>query len=235
MNDKLQFREKLNGILELGNARQKVLGTEDVEKYFEEDQLSPEQMELVYDYLLSQRIAVNGYVKHGGTVCDMQENAEETVFSEADRQYLEEYEEELKMLKPACEKEQRMQQYFPRVIEIAKELYTPDFFIGDLIQEGNVGLITAMEGGETQEKRILECARQMIQILMEEQSELKRRDEKMVEKVVQLNESVKRLTEELERKPTIDELAAYMELTEEEINDILRLTGEDDDEEEEEE
>ena len=68
---------------------------------------------------------------------------------------------------------------------------------------------------------------------MEEQEEVKHQDNKMVEKVVFLDESLKNLTEDLNRKPTLEELADYMEMTEEEVNDILRLTGEEDDEEEE--
>ena len=47
MSGKLQFRERLSGILELGNEKNKVLTTEEVEQYFEEDMLSEEQMELV--------------------------------------------------------------------------------------------------------------------------------------------------------------------------------------------
>jgi len=62
---------------------------------------------------------------------------------------------------------------------------------------------------------------------------VKHQDNKMVEKVVFLDESLKNLTEDLNRKPTLEELADYMEMTEEEVNDILRLTGEEDDEEEE--
>lgn len=234
MSGKLQFREKLSGILELGNERGKVLSTEDVEKYFEEDRLSKEQMELVYDYLLSQRIAVNGYVKKGGTISGIEDGEEqELILPEADRQYLEDYQEELALLRPINEKEKQLQCYFPRVIEIAKELYTTEFFIGDLIQEGNVGLMMALET-ESEEVKILDAVRQSILMLMEEQNELKRQDEKMVEKVAFLDESLKNLTEDLNRKPTLEELAAYMEMTEEEVNDVLRLTGEDDDEEEEE-
>ena len=73
----------------------------------------------------------------------------------------------------------------------------------------------------------------MMQLLVEEQEEVKHQDNKMVEKVVFLDESLKNLTEDLNRKPTLEELADYMEMTEEEVNDILRLTGEEDDEEEE--
>lgn len=232
MSEKLQFREKLSGILELGNQNHKVLSVEDVERYFEEEQLSKEQMELVYDYLLSQKIAVTGYVKQGGKIVG---ETEETVFSEEDRQYLEEYAEELSMLKPQNEKEEILQSYFPRVVEIAKELYTTEFFIGDLVQEGNVGLMLAIAEGETAEERILDRIYGSIRALVEEQLELKRRDRKMVEKVASLDESLKNLTEDLNRKPTLEELAAYMGMSEEDVNDILRLTGEDDEGEDDEE
>ena len=57
----------------------------------------------------------------------------------------------------------------------------------------------------------------------------------MIEKVSALDESIKSLTEELGRKVSIDELAVYMGLDEEEILDILKLTGEETEEDEEEE
>ena len=91
----------------------------------------------------------------------------------------------------------------------------------------------ALEKEEAEEQEILEGIRQMMQLLVEEQEEVKHQDNKMVEKVVFLDESLKNLTEDLNRKPTLEELADYMEMTEEEVNDILRLTGEEDDEEEE--
>lgn len=229
MSGKLQFREKLNGILALGKEKHYVLTMEDVEKYFEEDVLSEEQVELVCDYLLSQKIAVTGYVKKGGTVVEK----EECTFSEADERYLETYMDEMASLIPMNEREEKLKEYYQTIIEIAKELYTPTFFIGDLIQEGNVGLVLALEKGETSEKEIIEEIRQMIQLFVEEQEEMRHQDSKMVEKVVFLDESLKNLTEDLERKPTLEELADYMEMTEEEVNDILRLTGEDDDDEEE--
>lgn len=229
MSGKLQFREKLNGILTLGKEKHHVLAMEDVEKYFEEDVLSEEQMELVCDYLLSQKIAVTGYAKKGGNIVEK----EECVFSEEDKRYLETYMEEMSSLIPMNVREEKLKEYYQTVVEIAKEMYTPAFFIGDLIQEGNVGLVLALEKEETTEKEIIEGIRQMIQLFVEEQEEMRHQDSKMVEKVVFLDESLKNLTEDLERKPTLEELADYMEMTEEDVNDILRLTGEDDDEEEE--
>lgn len=231
MSGKLQFREKLNGILELGKEKHRVLAMEDVEKYFEEDALSEEQMELVYDYLLSQKIAVTGYVKKGGTVL---EEKEEKHFSNEEEAYLETYLEEMSVLRPQNEIEEKLKQYFPKVVEIAKELHNPELFIGDLIQEGNIGLMLAVENERAGEQEILEGIRQMMQLLVEEQEEVKHQDNKMVEKVKFLDESLKNLTEDLGGKPTLEELADYMEMTEDEVNDIIRLTGEEDDDEEEE-
>ncbi len=231
MSGRLQFREKLSGILELGNEKQKILKKEEVEEYFAEDCLSEEQMELVYDYLLSQKIAVTGYVKRGGTVREAGMEEEQALnLTEEDRQYLEGYIEEISMLQPQNEKEEKLQYYFPKVVKIAEELYSEEYLIEDLIQEGNVGLMLAIET-DMSETAVLENVRQSIQMFIEEHEETKSRDRKMIEKVTYLDECVKNLTEELKRKPTLDELASYMELTEDEVNDILRLTGEDEEDE----
>ena len=125
-----------------------------------------------------------------------------------------------------------VEMYLQDVIDIAKEMYHPEIFLGDLIQEGNVGLILGSElvtDVETAHQTITEQIRQSIQMLIEEHTELSSRDKKMVEKVEMLDESIKTLTEELGRKVTIDELAIYMGMTEDEIDDILKLTGEDSD------
>ena len=128
--------------------------------------------------------------------------------------------------------------YLKEVVEIAKEMYHPEIFLGDIIQEGNVGLILGLDmlvDVATAHETIVNQVRQCIQMLIEEHTEVKSRDNKMVEKVTMLDESIKTLTEELGRKVTIDELAVYMGVTEEEIDDILRLMGEESEEAEEQE
>lgn len=226
MSNKLQFREKLKGILEIALKKDKILSQEEIKLYFEEDHLTEEQMLLVYDYLLSQKVAIRGYIK------EEQHEKDNEKLSENDLSYLEEYEEELKQISPHTDQEKKLKYYLPKVVEVAKKLWNEQFFIGDLIQEGNVSLLMALDHEEYTEKEIIEVIFQGIQVLVEGQTELKRRDEKMVEKVASLDENIKMLTEELGRKPAIDELSVYMGMTEEEIQDIIRLTGEEDDEEE---
>ena len=67
MADKLKFQEKLSGILHLAEEKQMHLNIEEIEKFFEEEALSAQQIELVCDYLLSQKVAVSGYEKNRNT------------------------------------------------------------------------------------------------------------------------------------------------------------------------
>lgn len=254
MASKLEFREKLSGAVALGNEHDNVLSVEDVEKYFEDDNLSEEQMTLVYDYLLSQKIAVNGYEQRGGRVLDGDTKEESTPYTDEEASYLKNYEEELGMLPTLSEEEQKelvkractgdamaksclVEACLPKVVEIAKSLHHPNIFVGDMIQEGNVGLMLAIDhisSEETAYEEICEGIRQSIQMMVEELSDLRSRDQAMVEKVRFLDESITKLTEEYGRKVSIEELAVYMELSEDEVLDILKLAGEDLDEEEEE-
>lgn len=252
MNDKARFLEKLNGLLVLAKGQESQITIEEVKAYFSEDALTEEQMELVFDYLLAQKVSVKGYVKFEG------EKAEETEYTEEEKAYLAEYERDLEAIRPAAKEElhrlfgqvvagddnaktRLTEVYLKEVVKIAKQMYQPEVFLGELIQEGNLGLVLGvelvanMQDSVTRGHDIITSQiRQSIQMLLEEQSELSSRDKKMVEKVQALDEAITTLTEELGRKVTIDELAIYMGMEIEEIEDILKLTGEDTEAEEEE-
>ncbi len=252
MNNKGRFLEKLNGLLALAKDQESRITIEEVKAYFSEDALTEEQMELVFDYLLAQKISVTGYVK-----MDIGEAEKQLEYTEEEKAYLKEYEMDLQaipqatpeeleeLLRQATNGEERAKKrlvevYLKEVVEIAKQMYQPEVFLGDLIQEGNLGLVLGVEmlAGvqEVAQARniIIQQIRQSIQMLLEEQSELSSRDKKMVEKVQALDEAITTLTEELGRKVTIDELAIYMGMEIEEIEDILKLTGEESETEEEE-
>lgn len=216
MKSKAAFQEKLSGILEIARAQDHVIGTEEVEQYFEEDSLTAAQLDLVYDYLLSQKVAVTGYEKQGGTV------KEETVFTQDEEAYLADYLKDMELIEKEVGEEQAA--LYRAVVEIAKELHNPQVFLGDMIQEGNVYLMAAI--GEPKEE-VLRRVRQGMQMLIEEQTDARQRDNKMVEKVNRLDEAITKLTEDLGRKVTLEELAIYMEMTEEEVIDIMKLAGED--------
>lgn len=180
MADRLQFKEKLAGVLALAEDQNGKITVDEVEKYFEEDGLSQEQMNLVCDYLLSMKMAVIGYKQAGGTVKE------------------------------------------------AVRLHHPEVFIGDMIQEGNIVLMLALKEiqKEKDEEEILEQIRAGMLAALESQTEVKRRDHKMVEKVTELDETIKSMKEEYGRKVSVDEVADRLGISEDEIEDILKLAGE---------
>ena len=249
MEARAEFLKKLNGLVAVAKGQGDQITIEEVKSYFADTGLNEEQLELVFDYLLAQKVVVKGYIK-------MTEAAEEKItYTEEEEAYLKEYLNDLEAFKEeqagekeslfaklmggdASAKNRLTEIYLKEVVEIAKEMYHPEIFLGDIIQEGNVGLILGLDmlvDVATAHETIVNQVRQCIQMLIEEHTEVKSRDNKMVEKVTMLDESIKTLTEELGRKVTIDELAVYMGVTEEEIDDILRLMGEELEEAEEQE
>ncbi len=247
MSGKAEFLEKLNGLLKLAQEQGDQITIEEVKAYFSKESLTEEQTELVFEYLMAQKIAVKGYMK-------MTSGEEKNEYTEEEKAYLRAYEQDLQAIRPASQEEieqlyrrvingeedaktRLTEIYLKEVVEIAKSLHQPEVFIGDLIQEGNLGLVLGVEmitdsvtAGET----IFSQMKQSMQLLLKEQSELSSRDKKMVEKVQSLDDGIQALTEELGRKVSIDELAVYMGLEVEEIEDILKLTGEEAEEEAEE-
>ncbi len=62
--------------------------------------------------------------------------------------------------------------------------------------------------------------------MLESHTEEKRRDKKMVERVNDLDETIKSMKEEYGRKVSVDEVAERMGITEDTVEDILKLAGE---------
>ena len=247
MEARAEFLKKLNGLVAMAKGQGDQITIDEVKAYFADAALTEEQLELVFDYLLAQKVVVKGYIK-------MTEAVEEKItYTEEEEAYLKEYLNDLEAFKEekagekeslfakliggdASVKNRLTELYLKEVVEIAREMYHPEIFLGDIIQEGNVGLILGLDmlaDVATAHETIVNQVKQCIQMLIEEHAEVKSRDNKMVEKVTMLDESIKTLTEELGRKVTIDELAVYMGMTEEEIDDILRLMGEESEEGEE--
>ena len=251
MENRTEFLKKLNGLLELAKQSNNRVLINEVQEYFSQDDLTEEQMELVFDYLLTQKVVVQGYLK---ATEEQDESQSEITYTEEEKVYLNEYLQDLEAFKTVSEEERRvlfeqvikgdakakrrlMESYLQEVVSIAKTMYQSEIFLGDLIQEGNLGLVLGVDmltDVETAHDTIVTQIKQGMQMLIEEYNELSLQDKQMLEKVNMLDEGIKTLTEELGRKVSVDELAVHMGMTEDEILDILRLLGEEVEEEEEE-
>ena len=240
MIEQSQFRKKLEGLLEQADVQDKRLTNEQIKEFFAEDGLTEEQMLLVYDFLMSQKIVVSGYYKQQTT-----EQIDENKFSDEEKQYLAEYTEDLKAMKQeqegeraellkkavaqdALAKSRLIELYLPQVVEIAKELHEEGIYLGDCVQEGNVSLILALDmlPEDDADAFIQQEIRQEILAMMEEYKELKRRDKKMENQVNNLDETLHKMADEKGRGITMSELAEHMKISEDEILDIIKLAGE---------
>ena len=245
MTDRIKFTEKLAGVLQMATEQDDRITIEEVEKYFEEDCLNDEQMGLVCEYLMSQKIAVSGYHQKSGNLRE-NEKSEESVLSREEQLYVERYLQEVSSMSESTEDEAMLKHYLPKIVQIAVELHQPDVYIGDMIQEGSMRLMIelqktgafsgivwedeeedAAEGPEDiQEEKILDEVRAGIDAMVEMQAETKMRDKKMVNKASELDEVITKMNDEYGRKVAIDEVAERLGITEDEISDILKLAGE---------
>ena len=124
MAERLEFREKLAGILTLCESQNNITDKATVEAYFAEDNLSAEQMELVFDYLLSKKVIVKGYVKAGGSI-KKAENTEEPIrYTQEEQNYLNLYEQDLKGLRDG----DPLKELLPAILTMAKEMQSRKWF-----------------------------------------------------------------------------------------------------------
>lgn len=244
-----EFQKKLVQIVEVGKAGGNCISTSQVEELFREDDLSEEQLGKVYEYLAVQKIQVTGRKEE--TAEQEKESFDQMKYqaaplSEEEKSYLKKYQETLRQLSKSEEPIETMIQkakqgdtdalqravefYMPLVAEIAVELHHAQVPLADTIAEGNVHLMMALNRIETMEHVSLQIEkgiRDGILYMIEEQAEQKRRDDTMVDKVARLEKAVKDLTdgdEDLEF--SVDELSLFLDMPKEEIEDVLRLVGE---------
>ena len=110
--------------------------------------------------------------------------------------------------------------------EIAEEYQNKGLSAGDLGQEANMALLvlaSEYEGGNFRaqaEERI----REALEEALEFQDTECRIEEEMLARVNVLKDISASMAEELGREATVEELAARMKMTEEEIKDIMKLT-----------
>ena len=99
MAERLKKKKKLAGILTLCESQNNITDKATVEAYFAEDNLSAEQMELVFDYLLSKKVIVKGYVKVGGSIKNAENTEEPIRYTQEEQDYLNKIGKEIAQMK----------------------------------------------------------------------------------------------------------------------------------------
>ena len=124
------------------------------------------------------------------------------------------------------------EQLLPEVLRTARGPSGRGLPLGDLVQEGNIGLMLAMEalGIRPEEMTALDYLRQEIRTAMEQALEDQQAERQagnlLAERLNHLSDGIKKLSDELERKVSVEELSVFMDMPVEEIEDLLKLAGE---------
>lgn len=236
MNKELEFAKKLEVVRKLAKAQGNMLSKEQVEEAFGEIDITGAQLEPVFAYLKTKNIGIGEPM-----------NIEEILTPE-DKDYLTEYVESLKELPTFSDGEKRayamsamageadgklnmINLFLPQVVDIAKLYSGQGVLLEDLIGEGNVALATGVEmlGCLEDPEEVDGMLGKMIMDAMEdyiaENTEAKKADMQVVDKVNNISDQAKELAESMQRKITVEELAAETGINEEEIREAIKFSG----------
>ena len=236
MNKEILFAKKLEEIVQLARSQGNSIREEQVREAFAELDFSAEQLQMVYDYLLQHKIGIG------------QPLPEEDYLSDEEKDYLSGYLQEVEEL-PAYTEGERLaftiqamagepdaqnklvESYLKEVPGIAKLYAGQGVFLEDLIGEGNVALamgvtmLGSLEKPEEAQGMLMKLVMDAMEEDIKEKADVKQADRRLADKVNQVAEKAKELSEELHRKVTVEELVSETKLTEKSIRDALRMSG----------
>ncbi len=246
MADETQrFRQKLEALLKKGQAEGKRLSTGEIRQSLKDEGLDEEKMQAVFRYL---SLSLDLYDEDLGI--ESGRETEDQGLVKSLRLYL----EELNQIAPLPEKEEftlfqksaagdaaarnRLAEcYLPAVSDLAAEmektLQEEDrITTEDLVGEANLGLFQALHKLKKEDSLsafrafLLNAVTEHLEAAVQEALSLSRSDEKVLTRLNRLASAAHDLEEELDRKPSLEELSAQLELPMEEIQDLLRVGGE---------
>ena len=194
-----KFQKSLREFLTSARESGQQITAEQAEAFFEEQNLNEEQRAMVREYLEMEQIDIVGAEKKE------RKKREELPLSPEEEHFLKLYLEELTVPEELAEEEKEalfhaaaagdalaksrlLEYYMPKLPEIARGVYDQSVFFGDLVQEGSVSLLLALEHiSETEaEQSLLDEIRTGMEALLEEHHYQKHQDEAVVHKVIRL-------------------------------------------------
>lgn len=236
-----KFLESLEELKNIAATQGNKLTLEDIKQYFSDFAADDTKMELIYQYFMSNQIKIVGKEE-----IVLEQKEEEPILNEREERVLAVYMEEIGDIAVLSESEEEelakkmlagdemakltlIESKLKLVSEIAKNYRNRGLALGDLIQEGNIGLIEGIERYQKEEGLSFhEFSKKAIQKGIETALKLQKDSQtagkKITEKVNELDEAAQDLARELDREATPRELADYMHITEEEVKDLMKIS-----------
>ncbi len=257
----LKLTEKMNELVEIGRKKKNTLEFDEVEKALSELALDTEGMESVLEYLEKKSIDVLRITETEEVVAEIDEielseedeiDVEKIDLTVPDgisiedpvRMYLKEIgkvplltaEEEIELARRMEEGDEEAKKRLAEanlrlVVSIAKRYVGRGMLFLDLIQEGNLGLIKAVEKFDYHKGYKFSTyatwwIRQAITRAIADQARTIRIPVHMVETINKLIRVSRQLLQELGREPTPEEIAAELDMPVERVREILKISQE---------
>lgn len=255
-----KFQAKLKELLALAKKKKNVLEYQEISDFFQDMELNAEQFEKILDFLETSNIDVLRITDNDDDTVDdeiLLDDEEEVEVEKIDlsvpdgvsiedpvRMYLKEIgkvpllsaEEEIELAKRMelgdQEAKKRLAEANLRlVVSIAKRYVGRGMLFLDLIQEGNLGLIKAVEKFDYRKGYKFSTyatwwIRQAITRAIADQARTIRIPVHMVETINKLIRVSRQLLQELGREPTPEEIAEEMNMPVERVREILKISQE---------
>ncbi|MCD7817496.1 MAG: hypothetical protein LUH07_00355 [Lachnospiraceae bacterium] len=241
MENRIIFREMLTELKAAAEQSDGVLTQAEVREILKSMPLEENHFQLIYDYLAEQNIRVVKS-KENSDMADPDE------ISGEERRSLSLYVDELSALTDgdneeeiqlislvqngdSLAKERLIELYLPLICTMAEEYGEEVLPAEDLIQEGNMGLLNALEALGTFDSasacrvHILNTIRDAMEKAVRHSEDFHRMDDGLVSRINHLNEAVHNLERDLGHRVSAEEVSAYLEMPMEEIENLLRVAG----------
>lgn len=255
-----KFLEKMNELVALGKKKKSILDVQEINDFFADMELSAEQMEKVFEYLEGHNIDVlritadtDDDVDIDNMIAEEEEVDMENIdlsvpegvsIEDPVRMYLKEIgkvpllsaEREIELAKRMEEgdedaKKELAEANLRLVVSIAKRYVGRGMLFLDLIQEGNLGLIKAVEKFDYHKGYKFSTyatwwIRQAITRAIADQARTIRIPVHMVETINKLIRVSRQLLQELGREPLPEEIAKELDMPVERVQEILKISQE---------
>ena len=257
----VKFQEKLKNLVALAKKKKNILEIQEINDVFRDMELEPTQMDKVFEYLEANGIDVLQMNDDSNVDDDdleiMLSDEDEVDMEKIDlsvpdgisiedpvRMYLKEIgkvpllsaEEEIDLAKRMADGDEEAKKRLAEanlrlVVSIAKRYVGRGMLFLDLIQEGNLGLIKAVEKFDYQKGFKFSTyatwwIRQAITRAIADQARTIRIPVHMVETINKLIRVSRQLLQELGREPTPEEIAKEMDMSVERVREILKISQE---------